>query len=224
MDTIGRGSTAGANGGNPDAPEAGQLVRVRGQQRAVTGLADPLDGHLRAQERKARLQRELDAGQARETRGVEAVFAQLKAGLDAALAGPGAVQLTLDQLDERERRPFERDREAWRARRDGIEEEKQRELGAIKRRYENVRELVFPFAIALCVPGDEGVPGGGKGGPVSRAPGVPARRSAGATPGWSCCRSPGRSSPCRRCTGCSRTACRRCPPGTGRGSAGSSPR
>ena len=28
----------------------------------------------------------------------------------------------------------------------------QRELDAIKRRYENVRELVFPFAIALCVP------------------------------------------------------------------------
>jgi hypothetical protein len=31
-------------------------------------------------------------------------------------------------------------------------DEKQRELGAIKRRYENVRELVFPFSIALCAP------------------------------------------------------------------------
>ena len=44
------------------------------------------------------------------------------------------------------------------ARRDGLAEEKQRELDAIKRRYENVRELVFPFAVALCVPEAQGVP------------------------------------------------------------------
>ena len=80
------------------------------------------------------------------------MFTQLKANLDTALEGPGTVQLTLDQLDELEKHQFERDREAWKARRDGLEEEKQRELDAIKRRYENVRELVFPFAIALCVP------------------------------------------------------------------------
>ena len=110
------------------------------------------DVQLRAKERKSRLQRELDQNEAKETRDVEAVFTQLKANLDTALEGPGTVQLTLDQLDELEKHQFERDREAWKARRDGLEEEKQRELDAIKRRYENVRELVFPFAIALCVP------------------------------------------------------------------------
>jgi superfamily II DNA or RNA helicase len=134
------------------------------------GELEPLlagDVRLRAQERKARLQRQLDASEAKETRDVEAVFAQLKANLDAALAGPGAVQLTLgqlDELDEMEKHQFERDREAWRARRDGIEDEKRRELDAIRRRYGGVRELVFPFAIALCVPGDDAVPetGGGE--------------------------------------------------------------
>ena len=72
--------------------------------------------------------------------------------LDSALDGPGAVQLTLDQLDELEKHAYDRDRQAWAARRDGLAEEKQRELDAIRRRYENVRELVFPFAVALCVP------------------------------------------------------------------------
>ena len=47
---------------------------------------------------------------------------------------------------------YDRDRQAWAARLDGLAEEKQRELDAIRRRYENVRELVFPFAVALCVP------------------------------------------------------------------------
>ena len=110
------------------------------------------DVQVRAQERKERLQRDLDRREAEEQRNVDTVFTQLKANLDSALEGPGAVQLTFDQLDEQEKRQFERDREAWRARRDGLEEEKRRELDAIKRRYENVRELVFPFSIALCVP------------------------------------------------------------------------
>jgi len=115
---------------------------------------------LRAKERKERLQRELDQNAAREVRDVETVFTQLKANLDTALNGPGAIQLTLDQLDELEQKQFERDRDAWKARRDGLEEEKQRELDAIRQRYENVRELVFPFAIALCVPDNQGPPDG----------------------------------------------------------------
>jgi hypothetical protein len=138
------------------APQAAQEDFARRWGELELLLAN--DVQLRAKERKARLQRELDQNEAKETRDVEAVFAQLKANLDTALEGPAAVQLTLDQMDELEKHQFERDREAWRARRDGIEDEKQRELDAIKRRYENVRELVFPFAIALCVPDDEGVP------------------------------------------------------------------
>jgi superfamily II DNA or RNA helicase len=132
------------------APESARIDFANQWTRLELLLAR--DVQVRAKERKQRLQRDLDRREAEEQRNVETVFTQLKANLDSALDGPGAVQLTFDQLDEQEKHEFERDREAWRARRDGLEEEKQRELDAIKRRYENVRELVFPFAIALCVP------------------------------------------------------------------------
>ena len=132
------------------APESARIGFAAQWSRLEPLLAR--DVQVRAQERKERLQRDLDRREAEEQRNVDTVFTQLKANLDSALEGPGAVQLTFDQLDEQEKRQFERDREAWRARRDGLEEEKRRELDAIKRRYENVRELVFPFSIALCVP------------------------------------------------------------------------
>jgi len=114
------------------------------------------DVQQRARERLDSLRRTLERRRAEETRNVETVFTQLRATLTTALEGPGPVQLTLDQLEEPERHQLERDREAWRARRDGLDEERARELKAINHRYEAVRELVFPFAIALCVPGEEG--------------------------------------------------------------------
>ena len=132
------------------APESARLALADRWAELEPLLAD--DVQRRAKERKGRLQRELDQNEAREQRDIEATFTQLKANLDTALDGPGAVQLTFDELDELEKHQFERDRDAWRARRDGLDEEKQRELAAVRRRYENVRELVFPFAVALCVP------------------------------------------------------------------------
>jgi hypothetical protein len=141
------------------APQAAREEFARRWDELEPLLAN--DVQLRAKERKARLQRELDHNEAKESRDVEAVFTQLKANLDTALEGPGTVQLTLDQLDEPEKHQYERDRGAWRARREGLEEEKQRELDAIRRRYANVRELVFPFAVALCVPEDDGTRDGG---------------------------------------------------------------
>ena len=132
------------------APESARIDFANQWNRLEPLLAR--DVQVRAQERKERLQRDLDRREAEEQRNVDTVFTQLRANLDTALEGPGAVQLTFDQLDEQEKHQFERDREAWRGRRDGLEEEKRRELDAIKRRYENVRELVFPFSIALCVP------------------------------------------------------------------------
>jgi hypothetical protein len=132
------------------APESARIDFAKQWSRLEPLLAR--DVQVRAKERRERLQRDLDRREAEEQRNVDTVFTQLKANLDTALDGPGAVQLAFDQLDEQERREFERDREAWRARRDGLEEEKQRELDVIKRRYEDVRELVFPFAVALCVP------------------------------------------------------------------------
>ena len=78
--------------------------------------------------RKERLQRTLDQREATEQRNVDTVFTQLKANLDTALDGPGPVQLTFDQLDEPEKHAYDRDRQAWAARRGGLAEEKQREL------------------------------------------------------------------------------------------------
>lgn len=110
------------------------------------------DVRRRAAERKERLQRDLERREASERSGIEGVFSQLRVTLDTAINGPGMIQLTLDDLDDLEQHAYERDREAWQARLDGLEEEKQRELEAIGQRYGNVRELVFPFAVALCVP------------------------------------------------------------------------
>jgi hypothetical protein len=138
-------------------PDACRLASDDARQQLVDRWADlePLlagDVQLRATERLDSLRRTLDRRRAEEIRNVETVFTQLHATLDSALNGASPIQLTLDQLDEPERHQLERDRQAWRARRDGLAEEQDRELQAIERRYEAVRELVFPFAIALCVP------------------------------------------------------------------------
>ncbi len=132
------------------APEAARLDFASRWAELEPLLAG--DVEQRAKERRERLQRTLDQREATEQRNVDTVFTQLKANLDSALDGPGAVQLTFDQLDELEKHQYDRDRQAWAARRDGLAEEKQRELDAISRRYGGVRELVFPFAVALCVP------------------------------------------------------------------------
>jgi FtsZ-binding cell division protein ZapB len=112
------------------------------------------DIQVRARERKSALQRTLDARQADERRSVETVFTQLKATLDTALDEPTMLQLTFDELEAEEKQAYERDGHAWRARRDGLAEEKVRELDAIEARYGAVSELVFPFAVALCTPED----------------------------------------------------------------------
>jgi hypothetical protein len=57
-------------------------------------------------------------------------------------------------MDDSERQQLDRDRRAWQTRLDGLGDERARELAAIASRYAGVRELVFPFAVALCVPGD----------------------------------------------------------------------
>jgi hypothetical protein len=119
------------------------------------------DIRLRAKERTAALQRTLEARKVSEQRSVETVFTQLKATLDTALDGPAMMQLSFDELDAEDKHAYERDRDAWRARRDGLAAEKQRELDAIEARYGAVSELVFPFALALCVPEEQRVPENG---------------------------------------------------------------
>ena len=113
------------------------------------------DVKARAAERLAMMQRDLARRHDDEIRRTQAVFAQLYLTLKSAVEGPGPVQLTLDDLDEAEHQQVERDRRAWQARLDGLDDERDRELATIERRYAGVKELVFPFAIAACVPDSE---------------------------------------------------------------------
>jgi hypothetical protein len=110
------------------------------------------DVRVRARQVTESLQRTLTRRCDDETKSVEVVFAQLQRSLSSALETPEYVQPALDDFDEPELRQLERDRQAWLARLNGLKAEKARELAAVTRRYEKVRELVFPFAIAVCVP------------------------------------------------------------------------
>ncbi|TKA00500.1 DISARM system SNF2-like helicase DrmD [Actinacidiphila oryziradicis] len=113
------------------------------------------DVRVRASERLATMSRELQSRAAAEAKGVQAIFDQLRATLSSALEGPGPTQLGFDDLEIEERRQVERDKKAWADRLAALDEERERELAAVESRYSDVRELVFPFAVALIVPDPE---------------------------------------------------------------------
>lgn len=110
------------------------------------------DVQVRKGERADSLVRSLDKRRVDEQDRTRAVFAQLRATLQTAVASDGSVQLSFDDLDTHERDQVVRDRQAWRTRLEGLDEEMERELAGVSARYENVRELVFPFAVAIVVP------------------------------------------------------------------------
>jgi hypothetical protein len=120
------------------------------------------DVAARAKERLDSLQRTLSRRHEDETRRIEAVFGQLGMALRTALDGPDAIQLTLDELDDAEQHQLDRDRQAWQSRLDGLDGEKARELAAAGHRYAAVRELVFPFAVAVCIPDQNAAERGGR--------------------------------------------------------------
>ena len=124
------------------APHSGQTSRRR--------LVEDLN--LRAQTQKdaraADLARQLERARTHTI----ALFDQLRATLSGALQAPAAVQLTLDGLDPAETQQLERDRRAWQDRLDTLDEARDRELAQLDRRFGDVRELVFPFAVVLAVP------------------------------------------------------------------------
>ena len=143
-------------------PAACRLAPAADRQRLVERWAElepalASDVQARATERLASLERTLARRRDDETRRIQAVFSQLRLTLESALVGPGLIQLTFDDFDAPELHQLERDRQAWQSRLEGLAEERDRELASIERRYASVRELVFPFAVALCVP-DQGVP------------------------------------------------------------------
>ena len=87
-------------------------------------------------------------------RRVNAVISHLEAALAGLIDGPQPqfLQLKLDELTDEEQRRVDLDFEALTARRDGLARERERDVAQVERRYANIRDLVFPFAVALCVP------------------------------------------------------------------------
>ena len=94
------------------------------------------------------LQRRLET----DMQNTNAIFDQLRATLATALADPAFTQLTFDDIDATERQQFERDRRSWQERLDHVDADREVELEQLRRRYADVHSLVFPFAVALCVP------------------------------------------------------------------------
>jgi len=117
-------------------------------------LQDALVGdvQVRAIRQREALARSLDQRLEADVRRTHGIFDQLTVALTAALEGPGDVQLTLDGADPEERQQLERDRLAWQARLDRADADRAAEVAALARRYADVKTLVFPFAVALCVP------------------------------------------------------------------------
>jgi superfamily II DNA or RNA helicase len=136
------------------APEQARLRLAAEWQALRAPLAE--DVRVRAAQRVASLTRALSRRAEEEARRVNGVFDQMEAMLTGALAGDGIRQLSFDDLDVEERRQWERDRGAWESRRDALPEERQRELDAVTARYAGLRDLVFPFAVALVVHTDGG--------------------------------------------------------------------
>jgi len=115
-----------------------------------TSLAE--DVKVRARQRVDSLTRTLSRRADEDSRRVNGVFDQMEAMLRGALDGADVKQLSFDDLLEDELHQWDRDRSAWQSRLDDLPEERQRELDSVAARYSGVRDLVFPFAVALVVP------------------------------------------------------------------------
>jgi len=132
------------------APSSVQVRVAQDWDRLEPLLAQ--DVQARKIERTGSLVRSLQRRRADDEQRTRGVFTQLRATLETAVASDGGVQLSFDDLADAERHQVERDRQAWRTRLDGLDDELARELSTLSSRYETVRELVFPFAVAIVLP------------------------------------------------------------------------
>lgn len=103
----------------------------------------------RADQRKVTLERDLGRRMTEDLERVDAITEHMRRMLTDALGSPAPVQLRLDQLDQPERHQLETNREAWRARLDGLDRQREQEQFAIERRYLGVRTLSFPVAVLV---------------------------------------------------------------------------
>jgi superfamily II DNA or RNA helicase len=136
-------------------PDQARLAELWGE------LGPALAGDIahRAGQRVHSLDRQLEARRSDEVRRIEGVFAHLRRTLADALAIPQGQQLDLlDDLQLPELDQLNRDRAAWQARLDGLDDDLEREIAAAHRRYLNPQQLVFPFAVLLVSPGNENSP------------------------------------------------------------------
>ncbi|MDQ3276631.1 MAG: hypothetical protein M3Q39_16775, partial [Actinomycetota bacterium] len=132
------------------APEAARHRVADEWDRLAPQLAE--DVRVRAGERVSSLTGELVRRAEQDEKRVRSVFSQLDATLRGALADDGQLRLRYDGLDEVEQGQLDRDRDAWQARLDGLDEERDREIETVRSRYAGIRELVFPIAVAVVVP------------------------------------------------------------------------
>jgi superfamily II DNA or RNA helicase len=129
------------------------------------GLTQSVDA--RGKERKASLMDRLAERQADEEQRINATLDRLQRTLQnrlgetssdiAASPTPGTDALFgLDELkDPDERRQLADDRKRWRARLDGVEDERERELAAIAARYREPQDHLFPVAVVFVIPAKE---------------------------------------------------------------------
>ncbi|PZT69619.1 helicase [Streptomyces sp. SW4] len=128
------------------------------------GLTQSIEA--RGKERKASLIDRLAERQADEEKRINATLDRLQRTLRNRLGetSPGTISpagatdalFGLDELkDPDERRQLADDRKRWRARLDGLEDERKRELAAIAARYRDPQDHLFPVAVVFVIPAKE---------------------------------------------------------------------
>lgn len=132
------------------APQTARTMLAQRWEQLTAWLQE--DIALRAQQQRQELSRLLESHRVNDIDRTNGIFDQLRLSLQIALDGSGEQQLSFDDLDDAERRQFDRDRRSWQERLDRLDDDRSADIAAIERRYQSVRELVFPFAVALCVP------------------------------------------------------------------------
>ena len=107
----------------------------------------------RAESRARHLERDLERRRAADLAHVDAVADHMRRSLETALGPEGRAprQLSFEDLDEAERGQLERDREAWQARLERLEDDRVAERALVERRYQETKVLTFPFALCLVV-------------------------------------------------------------------------
>jgi hypothetical protein len=131
--------------------DAGDDVKVKLRdlwQKYRDGLLASVEA--RADERAESLRRVLAERAEKETKDIAALLAELKSGIEKALADSGPAQLMLFSTEEKDQ--LERNRAAMQARLAAIPAEIERETAAVKRRYAKPVAHSFPVAVTYLVP------------------------------------------------------------------------